>query len=163
MVLEASIVLLAVVVVGFTTYHFKSKLNKEKTKMSIKESLDLAQIPVVTFQNGNIKLNFVLDSGGSYSHISKSAAKKLVGTPIDTDYAYTTATGSDNASKVIEAVLKYKNEEFKANLFISNNLDASFKDVKKNTGVQPHGILGADFLKAHKYVLDFAELVAYHK
>lgn len=163
MVLEASIVLLAVVVVGFTTYHFKSKLNKEKTKMSIKESLDLAQIPVVTFQNGNIKLNFVLDSGGSHSHISKSAAKKLIGTPIKTDYTYTTSTGSDTTSEMIESVLRYKDEEFKVNLFINEGLDTSFKEVKRNCGVQLHGILGSDFLKEHKYVLDFAELVAYHK
>lgn len=163
MVLEASIVLLAVVVVGFTTYHFKSKLNKEKTKMSIKESLDLAQIPVVTFQNGNIKLNFVLDSGGSHSHISKSAAKKLIGTPIKTDYTYTTSTGPDTTSEMIESVLRYKDEEFKVNLFINEGLDTSFKEVKRNCGVQLHGILGSDFLKEHKYVLDFAELVAYHK
>lgn len=163
MVLETSIVLLAVVAVGLTANHFESKISREKAKISIKESMDLAQVPVVTFQEGDVKLNFLLDSGGSHSHISKSAAKMLIGTPIDTDYTYTTSTGSDTTSKMIESVLKYKNEEFKVNLFVNEGLDTSFEDVKKECGVQLHGILGADFLKEHKYVLDFAELVAYHK
>ena len=87
----------------------------------------------------------------------------LIGTPIDTDYTYTTSIGSDSTSKMIESILKYKNEEFKVNLFVNEGLDTSFEEVKKECGVQLHGILGADFLKEHKYVLDFAELVAYHK
>jgi hypothetical protein len=163
MILETGIVLLAVVAVGLTVNHFESKINKEKAKISIKESMDLAQVPVVTFLEGDTKLNFLLDSGGSHSHISKSAAKMLIGTPIDTDYTYTTSIGSDSTSKMIESILKYKNEEFKVNLFVNEGLDTSFEEVKKECGVQLHGILGADFLKEHKYVLDFAELVAYHK
>lgn len=163
MILEVIITLLAVVAVGFTVHHFKDKVDKEKAKISIKESMDLVQVPVVTFQEDDIKLNFLLDSGGSHSHISKSAAKMLMGTPIDTNYTYTTSTGSDTTSKMIESILKYKNEEFKANLFVNEGLDTSFEEVKRECGVQLHGILGADFLKEHEYVLDFAELVAYHK
>ena len=163
MILEAGIIVLGVVAVAFTVNHFENKIDKEKAKISIKESMDLVQIPVVTFQEGDVKLNFLLDSGGSHSHISKSAAKKLIGTPIKTDYTYTTSTGSDTTSEMIESVLRYKDEEFKVNLFINEGLDTSFKEVKRDCGVQLHGILGSDFLKEHKYVLDFAELVAYHK
>lgn len=163
MVLETSIVLLAVVAVALTANHFNSKINRERAKISIKESMDLAQVPVVTFQEGDIKLNFLLDSGGSHSHISASAAKMLVGTPIKTDYTYTTSTGSDSTSEMIESVLRYKDEVFNVNLFVNEGLDSSFEEVKKECGVQLHGILGADFLKEYKYVLDFAELVAYHK
>lgn len=163
MILEAGIIVLGVVAVAFIVNHFENKIDKEKAKISIKESMDLAQVPVVTFHEGDIKLNFLLDSGGSHSHISKSAAKKLIGTPIKTDYTYTTSTGSDTTSEMIESVLRYKDEEFKVNLFINEGLDTSFKEVKRDCGVQLHGILGSDFLKEHKYVLDFAELVAYHK
>lgn len=163
MILETVIILLGVVAVALTANHFEDKINKEKAKISIKESMDLVQIPVVTFQNGDVKLNFLLDSGGSHSHISKNSAKMLEGTPINTDYTYTTSTGSDTTSKMIESVLKYKNEEFKVNLFVNEGLDTSFEDVKKECGVQLHGILGADFLREHKYILDFAELVVYHK
>lgn len=163
MILAISTILLAVVAVAFTVNHFEKEINKEKTKMSIKESLDLAQIPIVTFQEGDTKLNFLLDSGSSHSHISKSIAKKLTGSPVEVSYSCITAGGNNTSSKIIESVLKYKEEEFKVNLFINEELDASFKAVKKDCGVQLHGILGSDFLKEHKYILDFAEFVAYHK
>lgn len=163
MVLEISGILLVVVIVAFTVNYFEEKLNKERSKISIKESMDLAQVPIVTFLEGDTKLNFLLDTGGSHSHISKSAAKMLIGTPIETAYTYITSMGSDNTSSMIESVLRYKDKEFKVNLFVNEGLDSSFEEIKKECGIQLHGILGADFLKEHKYVLDFAELVAYHK
>ena len=164
MILEIIILLsIIVVAVGIASYHFNTKLEKERGKISIKESMDLAQIPIVTFSEGDTKLNFLLDTGGSHSHISKSAAKLLLGTPVDTDYSYTTSTGSDSISQIVYSVLKYKDEEFKVSLLVNEGLDASFEEVKSSCGVMLHGILGSDFLREHKYILDFAELVAYHK
>lgn len=163
MILLISITLLAVVAVALTANYFEDKLNRERAKISIKESIDLTQMPIITFLEGNTKLNFLLDSGSSHSYISQSAAKMLIGTPVDTDFTYTTAIGSASTSKMIEAVLKYKNEEFEVDLFINEELDDSFDEVKKDCGVQVHGILGTNFLKDHRYVLDFAELVVYHK
>ena len=163
MILEFSIVFLTVVAAGLAALYFKDTRYRERDKISIKEAMDLAQVPVVTFYEGDIKLNFLLDSGSSHSHISSSIAKQLVGTPVETNYSYTNSTGSDTISIVIESVLKYKNKEFKVNLFVNEGLDISFGDIKKECGVQLHGILGSDFLKEHKYVLDFAELIAYHK
>lgn len=163
MILEFNIVFLIVVAVGLAALYFKDTRYRERDKISIKEAMDLAQVPVITLYDGDMKLNFLLDSGSSHSHISSSIAKQLVGTPVETNYSYTNSTGSDIISKMIESVLKYKNKEFKVNLFVNEGLDTSFEDVKKECGVQLHGILGSDFLKEHKYVLDFAELVAYHK
>lgn len=163
MILEISVALLAIVVMGFLIAYSRSEISKEKSKISIKESIDLVQIPVLTFQDGDTKLNFILDSGSSHSHISRSAEKIITGTPVNVDYSYTTSMGSDAVSEMVETTLKYKSEEFKVKLFINEGLNSSFEGIKKESGVQLHGILGADFLKEHKYVLDFAELVAYHK
>lgn len=163
MILEAVIIILGVIVVAFIISHFENKLTKERAKISLKESMDLAQIPIVTFQEGTNKLNFLLDSGSSESHISKEASKMLIGTPIDTDYSFVTSIGEGTTCKMVEAVLGYKTKEFKIDLFINEGLDASFAEIKNNCGIQLHGILGSDFLKKYKYVLDFAELVAYHK
>ena len=163
MILEIIIILTAIAIIALTANHFENRLSKEKSKISIKESIDLVKLPIITFQCDNESLNFLLDSGSSESHISETASKALIGTPIDTDYAFTTSTGSDTASKLIEAILKYKNEEFKIDLFINKGLDGVFNGIKSECGVQLHGILGTDFLRNHKYILDFAKLVAYHK
>lgn len=163
MVLETAIVLLAVAGIAITANHFESKIRKERGKISLKESLDLAEIPIVTFLEGDTKLNFLLDTGSSDSHISTSAAKMLMGTPVETDYSYTSSNGSCTVSKMMDTALRYKDEEFKVSLYINEGLDESFETVKSNCGVQLHGILGSDFLREHKYIMDFAELVAYHK
>lgn len=163
MILEVMITIIGVLAIAFVASYSDKRLSRERDKISIKESMDLAQIPIVTFQEGDTKLNFLLDTGSSHSHISASIAKKLIGTPVKTDYTYTTSTGSDTTSEMIESLLKYKNKEFKVSLFVNDGLDTAFDKMKEECGVQLHGILGSNFLKEHKYVLDFAELVAYHK
>lgn len=163
MLLEATIALFGVAGIAITANYFEGKMKGERSKISLKESMDLAQVPVITFQEGDRKLNFLVDSGSSESHISKSAARELLGTPVEVEYDYIGSTGSDNISKMVEAVLKYKENEFKVNLMVNESLDESFAGVKESCGVQLHGLLGSDFLREHKYILDFAELVAYHK
>lgn len=156
--------IIALVCVVFTiAYIDNRRVQKEKNKISIKESLDLAQIPVVTLYDCDTKLNFLLDTGSSQSHISKSASIMLMGTPVDTEYTITTSSGCNNISKSIDSILKYKKQEFKATLLVNEGLDDAFEQVKSENGIQLHGILGSDFLKEHKYVLDFDELVAYSK
>lgn len=163
MLLECSIVLLGVAGIALTANYFEAKIRRERAKISIKESMDLAQVPVITLQGGDHRLNFLLDSGSSHSHISKSAASLINGTSKDIDFTCTTASGSDAINTLIETVLSYKDKEFKVNLFINESLDISFDEVKKDCGVQLHGILGTDFLRDHGYILDFANLVAYNK
>ena len=41
------------------------------------------------------------------------------------------------------------------------NMDSAFRQVKEDSGVQLHGILGSLFFQKYKYVIDFKSLVAY--
>lgn len=163
MIIETSIALIALLIVIITIIYCRNKLIKEKTKISIKESLELTQLPIITLYEGNNKLNFLLDSGSSHSHISKVIVDKLSGDKASTDYSFVTAAGGSSNSEVIKCNLKYKEETFIVDLFINEGLAAAFETIKKECGVSLHGILGTDFLKDHKYILDFAEFVAYHK
>ena len=163
MVFELGIIILVIIVMAGAAMYYGSALNKEKYKISIKESLDLAQLPIITFYEGKVKLNFLLDTGSSHSHISTSVADKLTGSPVDVDYSFTATTGVSTCSKAMDVNLNYKDKNFKTTVFINENLDSAFKEVKKDSGIQLHGILGSDFLKEHKYILDFAKFVAYSK
>ena len=44
-----------------------------------------------------------------------------------------------------------------------SDLDKPFNNIKKESGVTIHGILGNNFFKKYKYVLDFDKLIAYSK
>lgn len=163
MILEFGIIITVIVLLGISIFFYNGKLYKEKCQFSLKESMDLAQLPIVTFTEGKYKLNFLLDTGSTHSHIASSVADKLTGSPIEADYSYTTASGLSTCSKAMDVNLLYKGKTFRTTVFISNTLDESFKEVKNNCGVQLHGILGSDFLEEHKYVLDFSKLIAYSK
>ena len=141
----------------------KSKVRKNRTSISFKEALDLTSLPIVTFEVGKEKFNFLLDTGSDVSYINRSLLPKfkhvkIKGDPID-------VIGIEgNPVKVfpIGAELKYKEDSFR-NIFYSSDLDKAFQIVKSSTGVQIHGILGSLFFQNYKYVLDFDELIAYSK
>ena len=48
-------------------------------KISFKETMDLLNIPIITFVCNEKKLYFLLDSGSSYSHISPEAVNYIGG------------------------------------------------------------------------------------
>lgn len=164
LVISIVITFICVIIIAFIINLFNDGAIKNKSIMSLKESLDLARIPIITFKEGNVKLNFLVDTGATDSHIRNSIVSKLVGKTMDTHYNYTNSTGSvDTNCKMIETTLKYKKDEFKVNLFTSEDLDSSFDELKKECGVIIHGILGLDFLEKYKYIIDFNKLVIYRK
>lgn len=151
--------------ISLITYYYNEQLFKEKSKISIKESLDLLEIPVITLENNDKKFNFILDTGSSHSHISPTASKDLqYNRKGSINYAANSANGTiTNRCKVLDVDLKYKKDIFNINLIVTENLELSFKDIMDSSKIQLHGIIGSDFLAKHKYILDFANKVAYHK
>ena len=83
--LELILTVIGILALGYVVILCESNIRKNNDrKMSFKESMDLAEMPVVTFYQGDKKFNFLLDTGSNYSHISKEAAKSIKGTMIDT-------------------------------------------------------------------------------
>ena len=161
MVLEIILTIIAVLVVGYTVNLFEDRINKKNNrKMSFKEAMDLAEMPVVTFYQGETKLNFLLDTGSNYSHISPEAAKNIHGTMFDVK-AKVSGIGEGTTSAVCRTTLSYKGSDYDIDLHITSHLTNAFTEIKKETGVQVHGLIGNQFFQKHKYILDFKELVAY--
>lgn len=156
-----AIVLLAILICLWIASGYFGR-QKKQSIMSFKEALDLTDVPIVTFYEGDTKLNFLLDTGSSDSHISQTAANILQKTPTKIGFSCTTAMGktSDEVHQV-EAVLSYKGSDYPHTLIIMPTLDTAFEEVKKTSGVQLHGILGSDFFNKYNYVLDFKDMIAY--
>ena len=55
------------------------------------------------------------------------------------------------------------NEKLYTSKFQVVDMQEAFDNVKKESGVTIHGILGSKFFEEYKYVLDFKELIAYTK
>lgn len=137
--------------------------NKYKNFVSLKESLDLCNLPVITFENNGNKFNFMLDTGATESHISQTAVENMTGESSDRQICIQGFAGDAETSggKIVDLI--YKDRVFTTELFISPALDDTFKEIKQNLGVQLHGIIGNNFLREHGYVLDFYDLIAYSK
>lgn len=161
-IINVSLVLAAVLAVGYTVNLCENKIKTNNRKMSFRESMDLAEMPVVTFYQGDKKFNFLLDTGSNYSHISKEAAKELKGDIIEAQ-AKIHGIGEGNTTGVCKTSLTYKGADYDINLHITDHLTDAFTSIKSETGVTVHGLIGNQFFQQHKYVLDFEELVAYTK
>lgn len=155
------IVIVALIAVVYIYYLYERNLHRP-CSMSFKESLDLTELPVVTFYHGKIKLNFLLDTGSTHSHINETIVKKLNYTPCNHTIGVSGMEGTERELLACTVDLQYKKTNFTEN-FVINPLDEVFTRIKQNSGVQLHGILGNSFFQKYKYVIDFNELIAYCK
>ena len=152
------VIILSIIINGIEDYCKQSK----RVNMSFKEAMDLVELPVVTFYNGDTKLNFLLDTGSNVSYINSSIIPLLVHEKTDTEMNTIGIEGNKVSNQFCKMSVTYKNQVFEEEFSIAD-LDEAFGVVKQESGVQIHGILGSKFFERYKYVLDFKELTAYIK
>ena len=159
MVLIALCVIFLIIAVAVTSGVIAG-VRKKSSEISFREAMDLAELPVITFYNGDKKINFLLDTGSNISYLNESIVSSLV----------TESTGEESNiigiecnkvnCKICKMIIRRKNQEFEEEFSIAD-LDKAFSIVKKESGVQIHGILGSRFFEKYKYVLDFKDYIAY--
>lgn len=146
--------------VAYNTYK-----NIPKNSVSFKESLDLVELPVVTFNCGKKKLNLILDTGASTCVIDKRVLEGLK----EEDYIKTNKIekvwgmeGNPKEVNIVNVKLTYSNLEFLED-FLVNDLSDAFDNIKQECGVKLHGIIGSNFFTKHKYILDFDKMMFYNR
>lgn len=157
MILITILLVLAVVATAYIASIIKNMNGKA---ISFRESMDLANLPVVTFRNHDRKLNFLLDTGSNVSYINKSMLDSVDHELIDKNAESFGIEGIKVNNPFCKMKVGYKNLEFNEEFCIAD-LDCAFSTVKQESGVQIHGILGSKFFEKYKYILDFKELRAY--
>lgn len=132
-------------------------------KVSFMEGLNLTGLPVVTLFNNNRAFNFVLDTGSYHSIINEEVLKHCEHEKSD---IMADLAGIDGVihkdQKIVHMTLQYKDKNLPAK-FIVSDLSGVFNQIKKETGVHLHGLLGSDFFRENKYIIDYKEMVAYSK
>ena len=156
------IIIIFIIIFLIIIYKGKEDPYKRKTEMSFKEAIDLVELPVVTFYNGNKKLNFLLDTGSNISQINSSILGSLNYTLLEETNAVIGIEGNKKETQYCQMTFKYKDKLF-VNDFCIHNLDDAFAIIKEESGVQIHGILGSLFFQKYKYILDYSTLIAYSK
>ncbi len=141
----------------------KKILNKPNNAvMSFQTSMDLAELPVVTFKQGDKKINFLLDTGSNNCVIDSGFLKNIEHTTLAQETNLTGMEGNPQKAGICIIKMSYKDKEYEYP-YVVQDLSAAFNSIKKETGVTIHGMLGSKFFNEFKYVLDFEELIAYSK
>lgn len=159
MVLIALSVIFLLIAVA-VTFGVIAGVRKKSSEISFREAMDLAELPVITFYNGDKKINFLLDTGSNISYLNESIVSSLVTESTGEESNIIGIEGNKVNCKICKMIIRRKNQKFEEEFSIAD-LDKAFSIVKKESGVQIHGILGSRFFEKYKYVLDFKDYVAY--
>ena len=122
--------------------------------------MDLVDLPIITFQVGGKKLNFLLDTGANYCIIDSNLIDTIEHAKLDLEGTVYGVGGAEVEVDYVSIDLKYKGVAY-ADMFQVLDLSNTFGMLKKEKGVNLHGVLGNSFFQKYKYVIDFQELVAY--
>lgn len=137
-------------------------LNIHPNAMSFQNSMDLAELPVVTFRQGDKKINFLLDTGSNNCIIDSNILKNIDHKMLDVETNILGLEGNTQKTGVCTIKMTYKDKEYEYP-YVIQDMSAAFDSIKKETGVTVNGMLGSKFFNEFKYVLDFDELIAYSK
>lgn len=129
-------------------------------RMSFRETMDLCELPIVTFMNNGKKLNFLLDTGASKSVIHSGALEGLTYRDTNKSGDIYGIDGKRRDASFINMSIGYKGKDYDEE-FQSIDMSIPFSNLKADFGVNLHGILSSTFFQKYKYILDFDELVAY--
>lgn len=163
MILKLVIIFLLVLLIGVFVNMVEDH-NRYK-KISFKETMDLLNVPIISFVCNGTKLHFLLDTGSSYSHISPEAVALVNGKvePISSSISSTGAGGMLSSQSHCVLRLDYNDHLYDSDFIITEQLSQQMDAIKKDFNIDIHGVLGGDFLSRYDYVMDFKELVAYSK
>lgn len=136
--------------------------NTHKNAMSFQAGIDLAELPVVTFYQGEQKINFLLDTGSNNCVINKEFLSNIEHKMLDAQTNISGMEGNKQRANICVIKMSYKDKDYEFP-YVIQDLSAVFNDIKAETGVTINGLLGSKFFNKFKYVLDFDELIAYSK
>lgn len=138
----------------------RQKIDPMVGRISFKESMDLVELPIITFINGDKKFNFLFDTGASLSSVNQECLSTFEHKETEQYGSVYGVDGNRQSLIYVDANLNYRGRIYEERFQVVD-LSQAFGNIKQDYGVTLHGILGNSFFQKYKYVLDFSELVAY--
>lgn len=155
------LLVLAIAAIAYIVEKARHRKNIDPAgKISFREAMDLVDLPIITFQVGGKKLNFLLDTGANYCIIDSNLIDTIEHAKLDLEGTVYGVGGAQVEVDYVSIDLKYKGVVY-ADMFQVLDLSNTFDMLKEEKGVNLHGVLGNSFFQKYKYVIDFQELVAY--
>lgn len=144
-----------------TLAHFVCDKRKPNlNKISFRETMDLCDLPIVTFINNGNKFNFLLDTGASKSVINTEILQSMSYKETNNSGNIYGLDGKKYETSYVNVLLNYRGKEYEEEFQVLD-MSAPFGNLKNDFGINVHGILSSSFFEKYRYILDYSELVAY--
>lgn len=137
-------------------------LGKPKDAIDFGTAMRLCELPVATFFQGDKSFNFLLDTGSNDSIIDSNVLKDIEHKVTNKKSLLHGMEGHKKEVSDCIITLSFKGNDYTFDYLIQD-MKQAFDSIKHETGVTLHGIIGSKFFNKFRYVLDFAELIAYSK
>lgn len=160
--LSIAILILLIIIGTYLSIWYCRLKRINKNKISFFETLNLTGLPVITMESNKEKINFLLDTGSNASFIDINIVQKLESNKLESGNQFVTGINNKECkTESYDVSLKYKDNKFSSE-FKAFDFNASFGHIMSKTGVKIDGIIGGDFLKKYKYIINYDEFVAYN-
>ena len=136
--------------------------NKKRGVISFGPGFALTELPVISLYQDGESFNFLLDTGSNDSIIDSNILNRIKYTESDKKNSLFGMEGNKQDVHICNIVLSYDGIDYPYEYNIVD-MKLPFGNIKAETGVTLHGIIGSKFFNKYKYVLDFDKLVAYSK
>ena len=136
---------------------------KPYDSISFQQAMDLTGLPIISLSQGKEKFNFLLDTGSNDNIIDSNILDEIKHEKkLDYQGTLSGLDGIKNEVTACNISLSYKDKEYPFT-YLVKDMKPAFDMMKSDFGVNLHGIIGSRFFNEYKYVLDFADLIAYSK
>lgn len=158
-----SFILLVILLWLLASYFIINIRKKEPIlKHSFVSDVNLTDMILIKTEIEGLRTVFLLDTGAVISTIDKSLTDQLSYELLESSNILWGISGDLNSSYTMTVPFEFKGHQFSQSMLITELSDIS-KKIKDSTGITIHGILGIDFLKSNKIILDFDTLTFYIK
>ena len=132
-------------------------LRKKSLSLDFYQSIALTELPIITFLNNGKRYNMLVDTGSNWSYINSQELESMITTKESVSKSFVSANGGNTncgAKHTIDFAIK---GFILTHDFIENDFSMTFGNIKQETGVNLSGIIGTDFLRKYKFVVNFEE------
>ncbi len=128
--------------------------------ISIAENIDKVGIPFVTVSNGERSYNMLIDSGSNISYIDSRYLDNF--RVKDLNQTTNTVGAGGTSLKTRHYVISFEFNSIKyRDMAGAIDLTGAFNQIKEESGIEIHGILGNNFFRYNHFVIDYDRMIFY--
>lgn len=130
---------------------------------SFRKGFIAPNLPIVTVQHNDLRLNLLIDSGSDNNVIDQTVLTQIkYGKPTHIGATHLTGVGGTQTVEACSFSFQCGAETYTED-FLVTDFQMQFGMIEDCHGIQLHGMLGTEFMRKNNIVLDFSNLVAYTK